>query len=149
MKDSELEAENLNKICLKNCSKSTKMAIRVAYVNIFKKFPGEHVPGPPERFCSSICFKVTLREKAFLKNVEIKIWSPPHNKDSEYAPVIKHHQRTYLRLFPGLNVFVSGLHSTFLKLHPPHRNFIDPLLRTTTTVVDTKKLNDLYFTGIF
>ena len=46
---------------------------------------------------------------------------------------MKHFQRAYLRPFPGLNVLAS-LQLVIIqpnsKLHPPHQNFLDPLLRT-------------------
>ena len=50
---------------------------------------------------------------------------------------MKRFERAYFRPFP---VSVFGLHSTHLKLHPPpYQNFVDPLLKTAATAMDTTK----------
>ena len=59
-----IRVEKFNKILPENYSKGTK------YYNkeIFKKFPGEHDPGPPWSFsCVLISFKLVLPKKIRLK----------------------------------------------------------------------------------
>ena len=74
VKDLELEAKKLNKICHKNCSKSAKMAITVS--KFLKTFRGSIPPDPLEPyFCSSICLKLTFRKKNTLK--KCKNFMPP------------------------------------------------------------------------
>ena len=76
VKDLELEAKKLNRICHKNCSKSSKMAITVS--KFLKTFRGSIPQDPLEPyFCSSIRFKLTLRKKTRLKNVKILCHPPP------------------------------------------------------------------------
>ena len=41
---------------------------------------------------------------------------------------MKHFERTYLRPFTGLNVLYLVNIQPNLKAHPPHQNFLDPLL---------------------
>ena len=75
-------------------------------MQFFKKFPGEHAPGPPwSRFWYLSCLKITLPGKMRLKKVT-KMDAPPE-KISECAPDITHFQKQkpYLRPFPSLNVF--------------------------------------------
>ena len=76
VKDLELEAKKLNRICHKNCSKSAKMAITVS--KFLKTFRGSIPLDPLEPdFCSSICFKLTFRKKIRIKNVKILCHPPP------------------------------------------------------------------------
>ena len=66
VKDSDLRAKNLNKICLKFVQKVLKWTLQ--YVN----FPGEHAPGPPRAFfLFSICFTIIMPEKNTLENMAI------------------------------------------------------------------------------
>ena len=74
VKDLELEAKKLNRICHKNCSKSDKMAITVS--KFLKTFREAYPRTPLEPyFCSSICFKLTFRKKNTLK--KCKNFMPP------------------------------------------------------------------------
>ena len=119
VKDLELEAKKLNRICHKNCSKSSKMAITVS--KFLKTFRVSIPPDPLKPyFCSSICFKLTSRKKIRLKNVKILCHPPPPSEYSEYAPDVKHFQRAYalfrFRRLTSLHSFNIQPNS---KLHPP------------------------------
>ena len=80
------------------------MAIAVAYANFQKTFRGNMHQDPPlSRFWCLSCLKLTLPKKITLEKVT-KISVPSLKKNSEYDPDMKHFQKAYLRLFPGLNV---------------------------------------------
>ena len=110
-------------------------------MQLFKNFPLEHAPGPPESFCYLNCIQSTVPEKAALEKVT-KSGALSLQKNSQCAPDMKHFHRAYLLPFPLLNVSAS-LYLVNIqpnsKLHPPHQNFLDPLLNGTDN--DTKKVS--------
>ena len=104
----------MNELCLKIVQNALKWPLGCSR-QIFKNFLGKHAWGSMGKYARK----------------SNKIWCPLPEKNFEYAAVIKHFQKAYLRPFLGLNVL------TFLylvniqpnsKLHPPHQNFLDPLL---------------------
>ena len=54
---------------------------------------------------------------------------------SEYIPDMKHFRKADLCSFLGLNMFVFS----YLKLHLPHQNFLDWLLRMNTRLERMKR----------
>ena len=74
VKDLELEAKKLNKICHKNCSKSSKMAITVS--KFLKTFRGSIPPDPPRAiFLFLNLLQINFPEKNTLK--KCKNFMPP------------------------------------------------------------------------
>ena len=83
------------------CIKCTEMANAVSkFSNMFR---GSMSPDPLDSLCSSICLQLILPEKSTLEKMS-KFGATSLNKFLEYSPDMKHFQRAYLRLFPGLNV---------------------------------------------
>ena len=76
-------------------------------MQIFKNIPEEHAPGLLlELFLLLKLLKINSAEKKKHAGKSDKNWSPFPEKHSEYAPGMKHFQKSYLRLFSGLNVCV-------------------------------------------
>ena len=81
VKYSDLDAKNLNKICLKIVQKVLKWPIQ------YENFPEAHAPRPPRTFFILNCFKIILPKKPTLENV-LKFGTLPE-KISEYAVDMK------------------------------------------------------------
>ena len=62
-------------------------------------------PDPPKAVFVTKLLKITLPGKDCAWKSD-EIWCPLPEKNSEYAPDMKHFERTYFRPFPGLHVFV-------------------------------------------
>ena len=106
VKHSDLEAKNLNKICLKIVQKVLKW--RLQYVNS-QKFSGGACPRTPlELFLFSICFKIILPEKTTLVS-KISRLPLPEN-------FLSRRMKTFFKglflPFLGLTIFVLSEHST-------------------------------------
>ena len=75
-------------------------------MSIFKNFSGSMPPAPLESFLllSLNCLKLTLPERNYAWKSD-EIWCSFPEKNSDYAPDMKHFAMAYLRSFPSLNVF--------------------------------------------
>ena len=84
-----------------NCLKCTEIANAVSkFLNTFR---GSMSQDPLKSFCSSICFQLILPEKSTFEKMS-NFGATSLKEISECSPDMKHFQRAYLRLFPGLNV---------------------------------------------
>ena len=66
---------------------------------------GSMPPDPLKSFLLIQLLKITVPGKNCARKSD-EIWYPLPEKNFEYAPDMKHFERTYLRPYPGLNVFV-------------------------------------------
>ena len=62
-------------------------------------------PDPLKSFLLLKLLEITLPGKNCAWKSD-EIWCPLPEKNSEYAPDMKHFERTYLRPFPDQNVFI-------------------------------------------
>ena len=74
VKTSKLRGKNLNTICLKTCSRSTKI-IECKFSKIFRE---SMPPDPPKIVTVLILLQTNSAGKSTLKNV--KLWCPPSKK---------------------------------------------------------------------
>ena len=93
----------MNKLCPKIVRKALKWPLQ--YAN-FQKFLGGACPRSPLKlFLLLKLLEITLPGKDRALKMT-KFGTLSLQKNSEYAPDMKHFERTYLRPFPGLHVFV-------------------------------------------
>ena len=83
----------------------------IAVCKFSKIFRGSMSPDPLESCLVLKLLKINSAEKNYASKSD-ENWCSLPEKNSEYAPDMKHFQKTYLRQFPCLNVFAFSQHST-------------------------------------
>ena len=96
-----IRGKNVKQNLSEKCLKCTEIANAVSKLS--NMFRGSMSPDLLVSFCSSICFQLILPEKSTLEKM-LKFGATSLKKFLEYSADMKHLQRAYLRLFPGLNV---------------------------------------------
>ena len=109
----------------KNCLKSTKMVTTVCKLS--KIFRGSMPPDPPRAFFILNMLQNDSAGKKKTSQKYVKIWCPLPEKFSEYAADKNIYQRAF-SVFLGLTSLCLVNIQPNSKFHPPHQNFLVPLL---------------------